>query len=226
MGKIELAQGGTLFLDEIGEIPLSIQPKLLRVLQEYELERVGSTKKIHLDIRIVAATNRDLADMVTANTFREDLYYRLNVINLKLPPLRERQGDILSIAEDYLKKLKMKMDTPLTSFSDEVKKFFVEYTWPGNIRELQNVVEYAANICESNSMTLENLPDSVIQRKIKKSPAVPVSRGRAPAPAEVERLEALLEKYGYTLVGKKRIAAELNISLRTLYRKISQLNKS
>ena len=150
MGKIEMAQGGTLFLDEIGELPLSIQPKLLRILQEYELERVGSNKKIHLDVRIIAATNRDLSEMVEEKTFREDLFYRLNVINLKLPPLRERKGDIMPIAENYLKKLHLKMETPLQSFSEEVRERFAAYSWPGNVRELQNAIEYAANICESD----------------------------------------------------------------------------
>ena len=145
MGKIEMAQGGTLFLDEIGELPLSIQPKLLRILQEYELERVGSNKKIHLDVRIIAATNRDLSEMVEEKTFREDLFYRLNVINLKLPPLRERKGDIMPIAENYLKKLHLKMETPLQSFSEEVRERFAAYPWPGNVRELQNAIEYAAN---------------------------------------------------------------------------------
>ena len=164
MGKIEMAQGGTLFLDEIGELPLSIQPKLLRILQEYELERVGSNKKIHLDVRIIAATNRDLSEMVEEKTFREDLFYRLNVINLKLPPLRERKGDIMPIAENYLKKLHLKMETPLQSFSEEVRERFAAYPWPGNVRELQNAIEYAANICESDVMTLEDLPEYVSGR--------------------------------------------------------------
>lgn len=225
MGKIEAAQGGTLFLDEIGELPLSIQPKLLRVLQEYELERVGSNKKIHLDVRIIAATNRDLYKMVEEKTFREDLFYRLNVINLKLPPLRERQGDIMPIAENYLKKLHLKMETPLQSFSDQVRERFISYSWPGNVRELQNAIEYAANICESDVMTLEDLPETLNQ-KTAKSPKVQKSKPMPVMEAEARQLTALLEKYGHTLEGKKRIAKEMDISLRTLYRKLDRLKQT
>ena len=225
MGKIEMAQGGTLFLDEIGELPLSIQPKLLRILQEYELERVGSNKKIHLDVRIIAATNRDLSEMVEEKTFREDLFYRLNVINLKLPPLRERKGDIMPIAENYLKKLHLKMETPLQSFSEEVRERFAAYPWPGNVRELQNAIEYAANICESDVMTLEDLPES-LQQKAAKPQKAPKARALPAMESEARQLTALLEKYGHTLEGKKRIASELNISLRTLYRKLDRLRQS
>ena len=225
MGKIEMAQGGTLFLDEIGELPLSIQPKLLRILQEYELERVGSNKKIHLDVRIIAATNRDLSEMVEEKTFREDLFYRLNVINLKLPPLRERKGDIMPIAENYLKKLHLKMETPLQSFSEEVWERFAAYPWPGNVRELQNAIEYAANICESDVMTLEDLPES-LQQKAAKPQKAPKARALPAMESEARQLTALLEKYGHTLEGKKRIASELNISLRTLYRKLDRLRQS
>lgn len=225
MGKIEMAQGGTLFLDEIGELPLSIQPKLLRILQEYELERVGSNKKIHLDVRIIAATNRDLSEMVEEKTFREDLFYRLNVINLKLPPLRERKGDIMPIAENYLKKLHLKMETPLQSFSEEVRERFAAYPWPGNVRELQNAIEYAANICESDVMTLEDLPESLLQKAAKPQKA-PKARALPAMESEARQLTALLEKYGHTLEGKKRIASELNISLRTLYRKLDRLRQS
>ena len=225
MGKIEMAQGGTLFLDEIGELPLSIQPKLLRILQEYELERVGSNKKIHLDVRIIAATNRDLSEMVEEKTFREDLFYRLNVINLKLPPLRERKGDIMPIAENYLKKLHLKMETPLQSFSEEVRERFAAYPWPGNVRELQNAIEYAANICESDVMTLEDLPES-LQQKAAKPQKTPKTRALPVMESEARQLTALLEKYGHTLEGKKRIASELNISLRTLYRKLDRLKQS
>ena len=225
MGKIEMAQGGTLFLDEIGELPLSIQPKLLRILQEYELERVGSNKKIHLDVRIIAATNRDLSEMVEEKTFRGDLFYRLNVINLKLPPLRERKGDIMPIAENYLKKLHLKMETPLQSFSEEVRERFAAYPWPGNVRELQNAIEYAANICESDVMTLEDLPES-LQQKAAKPQKAPKARALPAMESEARQLTALLEKYGHTLEGKKRIASELNISLRTLYRKLDRLRQS
>ena len=197
----------------------------MMVLQEYELERVGSNKKIHLDVRIIAATNRDLYEMVEEKTFREDLFYRLNVINLKLPPLRERQGDIMPIAENYLKKLHLKMETPLQSFSDQVRERFISYSWPGNVRELQNAIEYAANICESDVMTLEDLPETLNQ-KTAKSPKVQKSKPMPVMEAEARQLTALLEKYGHTLEGKKRIAKEMDISLRTLYRKLDRLKQT
>lgn len=223
IGKIEMAQGGTLFLDEIGEMPLFAQPKLLRILQEYELERVGSNKKIHLDIRIIAATNRDLSDMVKAKKFRGDLFYRINVINLKLPPLRVRKEDILPIAENYLKKLKVKLNTPLKAISEEAARELVEYSWPGNVRELQNVIERAANLCETDTLMPEDLPGFM------EPSAAQASSQPAHEPAltahtpEDTALIGLLEKYGYTLEGKKQIAAQMGISLRTLYRRINKL---
>lgn len=222
IGKIEMAQGGTLFLDEIGEMPLSAQPKLLRVLQEYELERVGSSKKVHLDIRVIAATNRDLSDMVEEHTFRSDLFYRINVLNLRLPPLRERMEDIPSIAINYLEKLKTRMNTPLKSISPEAEAVFSSYAWPGNIRELQNAIEYAANLCEGEVLLPSDLPEFMRGAK----QAVP---DRKPAPArdggKDRRLQELLEKYGYTLEGKKQIAKELGVSLRTLYRRINRIQE-
>lgn len=222
MGRIEMAQGGTLFLDELGEMPLSVQPKLLRVLQEYELERVGSTKKIHLDIRIVAATNRDLREMIKEGKFREDLFYRISVINVKLPPLRERKEDIIPISLSYLERLKTKMTTPLCKISSEAEQAFLSYSWPGNIRELQNVVEYAANLCDSDTLTFSDLPEHM--RGLEERPAVDKPK-EAPLPDSQEKqILELLSAYGHTLEGKKKIAVELGISLRTLYRKLNKMN--
>ena len=223
IGKIEMAQGGTLFLDEIGEMPLFTQPKLLRILQEYELERVGSNKKIHLDIRVIAATNRDLGEMVTEKTFRGDLYYRINVINLKLPPLRTRRDDIIPISENYIKKLKLKMDTSLSSISPEARQLLLDYEWPGNVRQLQNVIEYAANLCETDVLMPGDLPETMHGERISSLP--PVSPFPASQDSRDQELLELFDKYGYTLEGKKRIADELHISLRTLYRRISRLKK-
>lgn len=223
IGKIEMAQGGTLFLDEIGEMPLFAQPKLLRILQEYELERVGSNKKIHLDIRVIAATNRDLGEMVTEKTFRGDLYYRINVINLKLPPLRTRRDDIIPISENYIKKLKLKMDTSLSSISPEARQLLLDYEWPGNVRQLQNVIEYAANLCETDVLMPGDLPETMHGERISSLP--PVSPFPPSQDSRDQELLELFEKYGYTLEGKKRIADELHISLRTLYRRISHLKE-
>ena len=200
IGKIEMAQGGTLFLDEIGEMPLFAQPKLLRILQEYELERVGSNKKIHLDIRVIAATNRDLGEMVTEKTFRGDLYYRINVINLKLPPLRTRRDDIIPISENYIKKLKLKMDTSLSSISPEARQLLLDYEWPGNVRQLQNVIEYAANLCETDVLMPGDLPETMHGERISSLP--PVSPFPASQDSRDQELLELFDKYGYTLEGK------------------------
>ena len=222
MGRIEMAQGGTLFLDELGEMPLSVQPKLLRVLQEYELERVGSTKKIHLDIRIVAATNRDLREMIKEEKFREDLFYRISVINVKLPPLRDRKEDIIPISLNYLERLKTKMTTPLRTISHEAEQAFLSYSWPGNIRELQNVVEYAANLCDSDTLTLADLPEHM--RGLEECPDTEKQKETPLPDSQEKQILDLLSTYGHTLEGKKKIAADLGISLRTLYRKLNKMN--
>lgn len=222
MGRIEMAQGGTLFLDELGEMPLSVQPKLLRVLQEYELERVGSTKKIHLDIRIVAATNRDLREMIKEGKFREDLFYRISVINVKLPPLRDRKEDIIPISLNYLERLKTKMATPLRTISHEAEQAFLSYSWPGNIRELQNVVEYAANLCDSDTLTLADLPEHM--RGLEECPDTEKQKETPLPDSQEKQILDLLSTYGHTLEGKKKIAADLGISLRTLYRKLNKMN--
>ena len=221
MGRIEMAQGGTLFLDELGEMPLSVQPKLLRVLQEYELERVGSTKKIHLDIRIVAATNRDLREMIKEGKFREDLFYRISVINVKLPPLRDRKEDIIPISLNYLERLKTKMTTPLRTISHEAEQAFLNYSWPGNIRELQNVVEYAANLCDSDTLTLADLPEHM--RGLEECPDTEKQKETLLPDSQEKQILDLLSAYGHTLEIKKKIAADLGISLRTLYRKLNKM---
>lgn len=222
-GKFELANGGTLFLDELGDLPVSMQPKLLRVLQEYVVERVGSTEKIPLDIRIIAATNKNLADMMLQEKFRSDLFYRISVINIELPPLRERHCDIMPIAYDYLNRIKEKIDTPATGFDAEVEQLFLSHRWSGNIRELQNVVEYAANLCEKEIITKDDLPRlffSVEQQTKQKT--IKKTFGEN----EQQQLVLLLNEYGYTLEGKNKIAQKLGISLRTLYRKLEKLEKN
>ena len=184
---------------------------------------MGSNKKIHLDIRVIAATNRDLGEMVTEKTFRGDLYYRINVINLKLPPLRTRRDDIIPISENYIKKLKLKMDTSLSSISPEARQLLLDYEWPGNVRQLQNVIEYAANLCETDVLMPGDLPETMHGERISSLP--PVSPFPASQDSRDQELLELFDKYGYTLEGKKRIADELHISLRTLYRRISRLKK-
>lgn len=223
IGKMEMAQGGTLFLDEIADMPLSIQPKLLRVLQEYELERVGSTKKIPLNIRIIAATNGNLPKLIEEGKFREDLYYRIAVINLELPSLRRRKSDIVPIAKNYLEILKCKLSTPAAEFSPEVIKLFESYYWKGNIRELQNVVEYAANMAENPIIKLSDLPPKLLSQMSSSEEVPDLKIGKHND--DFLEIKKLLDKYGSTLNGKKQIAQILGISLRTLYRRLDKLKE-
>ncbi len=157
MGQFELANGGTLFLDEIGEMPYGVQAKLLRAIQEKEVRRLGSSKGIKIDIRVISATNANLADKIKNGQFREDLYYRLNTIPLTIPPLRERKDEILQIANKYLAQNCIKYGFELKKFSDEAKKQLLEYSWPGNIRELLSVVERAVILSENNEITQKEL---------------------------------------------------------------------
>ena len=221
MGKIELAQGGVLFLDELGEMPMSIQPKFLRVLQEYELSRVGSTETIHLNIRVIAATNRNLKELIQEGRFREDLYYRINVINLALPPLRQHQEDIMPIIHSYLEQLRAKLEMPLKTISMEARTILMDYDWPGNVRELQNAIEYAANLCGEEVLTPKDLPGHLTAACREEAKALAES---AEGSEEEQLLRELLIRYGHTLEGKKMIAAHMGISLRTLYRRLERFH--
>ncbi len=156
-GLVEAADGGTLFLDEIGELPLEAQARLLRVLQEGEIRRVGSVQSQKVDVRLIAATHRDLKTLAKTGQFREDLYYRLNVISLSLPPLRERDGDVLEIAEAFLARQTERLGTGHLHFSEEAKRAILRYEWPGNVRELENAVERAAILCERPEISVEHL---------------------------------------------------------------------
>jgi len=156
-GLFELAQGGTLFLDEIGEMPYNLQAKLLRVLQEKEFYRLGGTKPIKLDVRIISATNQNIEEMIKNNKFREDLYYRLNTIPIKIPPLRERKDDIIPIAENILNKTVAEYGFEEKALSEEAKKTLLDYEWPGNIRELINVIERAVILSDSDIIEKKDL---------------------------------------------------------------------
>ena len=163
VGLMEEADGGTLFLDEIAEMPLHLQVKLLRVLQERKLRRVGEEQLRPIDIRVVAATNKDLMAEVKNGNFREDLFYRLNIVNIALPPLRQRGNDVLLLARFFADKLTNRFNLDPKSFSGEVREFFVKYSWPGNIRELENVIERAIVLCDGDEITVNELPSSLRQ---------------------------------------------------------------
>ncbi|KUJ96467.1 MAG: Sigma54 specific transcriptional regulator, Fis family [Desulfonauticus sp. 38_4375] len=164
-GCFELANGGTIFLDEIGELDLSLQVKILRVIQEKEFERVGGTQTKKVDVRIVAATNRNLEEEVKKGNFREDLFYRLNVIPIELPPLRERGEDILLLANFFLEKFCTLKNRPPLSFSPEVKELLLNYSWPGNVRELENFMERISILCENERVEIEDLPEKILKEQ-------------------------------------------------------------
>jgi Nif-specific regulatory protein len=157
IGRFEQADGGTLFLDEIGDMSASTQAKILRVLQEHEFERLGGTRTIRVDVRLIAATNRDLSAMVSSGHFREDLYYRLNVVSVETPPLRERKEDILPLAMHFIRRYGSELKKRLDGLDNDAQKLLVRYNWPGNIRELENAIERAALLAEAQMITSADL---------------------------------------------------------------------
>ncbi len=161
IGLLEMADRGTIFFDEIGDLDLPLQKKLLRFIQEKEFYRLGGKKKISVDVRIIAATNRDLEDAVQKGEFRSDLYYRLNVITISMPPLRERKDDIPLLAEHFLKEFARKNKKEIAGIDDEVMKIFLNYDWPGNVRELENIIERAVILCPYDIITVECLPNKL-----------------------------------------------------------------
>lgn len=219
IGFFEQANGGTIFLDEIGDMPLSLQVKLLRVLQEKTITPIGSNKIKEVDVRIITATNRNLEELVKENRFREDLYYRLNVFPIYIPPLRERPTDIVELATYFIEKYSQLFNIPSKLISNEVKEFFLTYSWPGNIRELKNIIEYAINVIDEkeNIIFLKHLPPRLVNSFENK-------QIKTLAELEKEAIKSLLEKFGASSKDKVKIAKTLDISLATLYRKIKQYN--
>ncbi|EJO5346670.1 sigma 54-interacting transcriptional regulator [Clostridium botulinum] len=222
MGKFELANGGTMFLDEIGDLPLHLQPKILRVLQEQSFTKIGGKEEISVDVRIIAATNRDLETMVKNIQFREDLYYRLNVIPIYLPSLKDRGEDIILLSEYLMDRFCNRSNLNIKQLSKEVKDSFKNYSWPGNIRELENVIEYIVNTTKENIIYNEHLPKSfkISKEKVNSNKSLQCRLCQY----EKKLLESMLEEYGEDGKGKERIAKELDINLSTLYRKLNKYN--
>ena len=181
-GRFELADGGTIFLDEIGEMDLSLQVKILRVLQEKEIERVGGTGSKKVDVRVVAATNRDLEQEVAAGHFREDLYYRLNVIPLHLPPLRERGGDVLLLAAHFLEQFCRRKERPPLALAPETRRILAAYSWPGNVRELVNFMERLSILVDGDTVMAADLPAKILDQ-VGDVASLPEPEPPAPAPA-------------------------------------------
>jgi len=214
MGKFELAQGGTIFLDEIAEMPLDLQATLLRVLETKTITRVGGNKEIPVDVRIIAATNKDLNEMVSQGKFRHDLFYRLNVFTIKIPPLRERKDDIPLLVFHLIENLCVKLKKePIVKVDKQVWEAFDNYDWPGNVRELQNVLERVVNVCNDVVLTMEHLPQELLSRKSPPSFDLPVQS------YEKELIRSLLEKHNRNIT---RVARELGIARTTLYSKIAK----
>ena len=221
-GLIETAHTGTLFLDEIGDMPILLQAKLLRVLQDRQVQKVGSTTRTHVDVRIVAATHQNLKERIQDNSFRKDLYYRLNVIELKLPSLRQRGNDISLLACHFLKQFSNRLNKPVQSFSPSARKAIDNYPWPGNVRELENAIEHAMTLCQSNIIELQDLP-SGLQQHLEFADFASGPLDERVARFEQQCLRKTLEECHYDF---NAAASQLGISLATLYRKAKKYNLS
>ena len=222
VGRFELAHQGTLFLDEVGDIPPELQPKLLRVLQEQEFERLGGTKTIKVDVRLVAATHRDLAGMVADGRFREDLYYRLNVFPLVLPPLRERRDDIPRLVRHFTQRFARRMGRRIETIPSAVMEALVRYPWPGNVRELQNVIERAVILSPGPSLQvppgdLQPVPTQPRDRPLRRAPW-PTPNGTTSS--------GILRETGWVLSGPEGAAARLGMKRTTLQSKMKKLSIS
>jgi transcriptional regulator with GAF, ATPase, and Fis domain len=230
-GRFELADGGTLFLDEIGEIPVEMQVKLLRALQESEFERVGGVRTVKVDVRIVAATSRDLKKQIEAGKFREDLFYRLNVVPVFLPPLRERREDVPLLAEHFREKYNKRLGKHVEAFTDAAMERLLAYAWPGNIRELENLVERTLLFCERPRVGPEELPEPLKSEGSSQPPPVrtEVPAGKVDAKEFVEARsdetwrELLVQKLAETGGNVTQAARLLGITRKTLQTKMKEL---
>ncbi|MGM0445611.1 MAG: sigma-54 interaction domain-containing protein [Bacillota bacterium] len=221
-GKFEIADKGTIFLDEIGDMPLQLQAKILKFIQDRQFYRIGGVKKIDVDVRIISATNRNLEKLIKDKKFREDLYYRLNVIPLYIPPLRKRGKDILLLVEHFINKFNHKLNKDIDGITGRVKDKLLNYDWPGNVRELENVIEYAINMETTNLLRIDNLPNRLFSSEIK-------DVSNSDLESEINKVERdliikALNKYGRSTKGKLEAAESLGIGKTTLYKKINKYN--
>lgn len=218
-GLFEIAHGGTIFLDEIGDMPLALQVKLLRVLQEKTIQRIGASKSVSIDVRVISATHRDLREQIKVGQFREDLFYRLNVIPITIPPLRDRAEDIPLLVDFFCNKYAPILNRKISGISSEALTALCTYNWPGNIRELENAIEYAINYCyDTESITLKSLPDWVIDN----GKAKPIKTTLAYKHPEEQLINDYINTFGASLDAKRQIAQTMGISLATLYRKLKK----
>jgi formate hydrogenlyase transcriptional activator len=221
LGRFELASGGTLFLDEVGELPAETQIALLRVLQEHEFERVGGTRPIRADVRVIAATNRNLQAAISAGSFRSDLFYRLNVFPIEIPPLRERREDIALLVEYFIDRYARKVGKHITTVEKRTLQVLQSYPWPGNIRELQNVIERSVIVCERANFSVDE--SWLSQQPVKKRAGSQLYLSEKVAAQEREIIEAALRECQGRVSGPSGAAANLGIARSTLESKIRSL---
>ncbi|RJR15992.1 MAG: response regulator [Nitrospiraceae bacterium] len=214
IGRFQIADGGTIFLDEIADISPKIQIELLRVLQEKEFERVGDSTTIKVDVRVVAASNQDLSEKVRAGEFREDLYYRLNVMRITLPPLRDRRDDIPLLISHFIKKFNNKFNKNITSVSTDVEKILMEYLWPGNIRELEHALEHAFILCRQTAITIDHLPPELQSFEVAESSLT--------GNGDIDDPQIIIDALDKSAWNKTKAASLLGISRRSIYRKIKE----
>lgn len=217
IGRFELANGGTIFLDEVGDIPPGTQVKLLRVLQEKEFERVGGNETIKVDVRVIAATNMDLKQMIARRQFREDLYYRLNVVQLDMPPIRDRKEDIPLLVSYFIQKLNEEKDFAIKGITKEAMKMIINYAWPGNVRELENAIESAMAIAPGDMIDAKYLPSMLFMQPMEQNGFITLEPGKTLAEMEADILKDALQRVGGN---KSKAARMLGIGLRTLQRKL------
>lgn len=220
-GKFELANGGTLFLDEVGDMSFQLQAKMLRVLQDKEFYRVGGVEKIQVDVRIIAATNRPLEEMVESGEFREDLFYRLNVISFEIPPLRQRKKDIVLLGTHFIQELNRLNGASVTGISPVAEQVLMDYDWPGNVRELRNVLERATIFAEYGKIELEDLPQYIVN-KVGLRLIENVDQASTRSRMEIAEERAIVEVLKETAGNKSKAAALLGISRSVLYDKIKK----
>ena len=223
LGKFEIAHKGTIFLDEIGDMSLHLQGKLLRVLQERELDKIGGKSNILIDVRVIAATNKNLVELVEKGQFREDLYYRLNVIPITLPALRQRKNDIPLLIDYMIKEYAHKLNKDVIGIEDDAKKTLIDYSWPGNVRELQNVIEYSINMSNSSLLNLDIIPNN-IKSKYYDEKSNKYEEIRTLEDLEKEEISKALNKFKHYKKDKELVAKSLGISRATLYRKLEKYN--
>lgn len=224
-GYFELADQGTLFMDEIADLPLNLQPKLLKVLQDGMVMRVGGTTSKKVDVRLISATNQPVSELVNEKRFRSDLYYRLNVIPITIPPLRERLEDLELLATHFIKKLNERTGKMIDSCTEEYMRILSAHHWPGNLRELENVIEYSMNLESKNVLTKDSLPPYLANSTGNRTMLAGPTSAPKPGLAEAERdvIIRKLQAYENSYFGKQQAAKDLGISIRTLYRKMEKL---